>query len=633
MKQRIILALALAPLIAAAQYVPPTSSYDVVTVDGSGVVQTPSTLWTANAASLASALGGSFYTEAEIDDFFDDPSISNADSENWYDFLELGSASQVGIATVITDSDASVATPGAVYDYAQPLDADLTTLAAANNSATLATLSGSYYTDAEIDAIEAALERLDYGRASRPGVWLDSSVPATCALPNGFANFGAGSWSMVIDVEVEDWTPASTVALIRTHGSGNNRILINMLSGGGLNMSYIDSGGSSTLLNVGDFSALSGAHHLVLVDDRTTLSLYVDGVLNDSVSSSAVGSIDLGDSNSNDGDLRSNSVFGDTIYRAFATFNEELSSSETTELYQSGLEAFFAAHPAYASSTNPAGDITLPTATADSMETFTDASSTGFTAENTAGTGTAGWVLPVTIAAGTTLICEFDLDVVNESPQLALRSTVGGVISVVTSVSNTETFTTTGSKSVEITSTGNSNVLSFSEGNTPSSFEVSNFTVRVKGVVAAYPLDEGIGYQVRDMSANYNDGLISASGFSHLIPKTSGYIRAFGVDAYNGGSGNVELLSSSRDILPTGAALVTGCSVLGGDSVSDIDFLRSDRSTTSALADSTEALPANGALFLAPSSAQRLTRNNIVVNSTDSDATAMDFRVDYILTE
>lgn len=55
----------------------------------------------------------------------DDTSASDARST-----LALGTAATMNAATSITNTDATLATPGAVYDYAQPLDADLTAMGA-----------------------------------------------------------------------------------------------------------------------------------------------------------------------------------------------------------------------------------------------------------------------------------------------------------------------------------------------------------------------------------------------------------------------------------------------------------------------------------------------------------------------
>ncbi|GHC07024.1 LamG domain-containing protein [Cerasicoccus arenae] len=152
----------------------------------------------------------------------------------------------------------------------------------------------------------------------------------------------------------------------------------------------------------------------------------------------------------------------------------------------------------------------------------------------------------------------------------------------------------------------------------------------------ALPLDEGVGYQVHDLSGHQHDGLASTTGVKHLAPKSEGYLRAYDVDAYNGGTGNVELISSTQDILPTDKALITRLLVFGnngGSTVSDIDILRSNRSTTSPLLDTTASIIHGGTVGIAVAVlgnvAQGLFRNNVVIHSTDPQATSLDIRIDY----
>lgn len=68
------------------------------------------------------------------------------------------------------------------------------------------------------------------------------------------------------------------------------------------------------------------------------------------------------------------------------------------------------------------------------------------------------------------------------------------------------------------------------------------------GCIAAYPMDEGIGYQLHDISSNHYDGLLSTSGFTHLVPKTEGKVRVKAADA-----SSAAYMLRSGDILPTNA--------------------------------------------------------------------------------
>jgi len=154
-------------------------------------------------------------------------------------------------------------------------------------------------------------------------------------------------------------------------------------------------------------------------------------------------------------------------------------------------------------------------------------------------------------------------------------------------------------------------------------------------VEIALPLDDGIGYQVHDHSGHHRDGLLSASGASHLAPRASGFIRELNLDAYNGGAGGVEMLSSTRDILPAYAWVTRAVVVNGGsDPVSVLDIDRSNRSTTSACLELSNTLSGGGQLAQVlpaqPTTNQQLqSRRNISLSSTDADATDLSVVVEY----
>jgi hypothetical protein len=159
------------------------------------------------------------------------------------------------------------------------------------------------------------------------------------------------------------------------------------------------------------------------------------------------------------------------------------------------------------------------------------------------------------------------------------------------------------------------------------------------GCIADLPLDEGIGYQFHDRSSNHFDALASTTGVTHLVPKTEGYIRDFNVDAYNGGSGNTELIDSSRDILPKcalsritllnqNAAAVTGTLNLkrtaGGSSQYTVEtyspYLESTPDKWISSYPVTETLGDTE-------------RKNIALTASDSDAIDLDVRIDYKLVD
>lgn len=63
--------------------------------------------------------------------------------------------------------------------------------------------------------------------------------------------------------------------------------------------------------------------------------------------------------------------------------------------------------------------------------------------------------------------------------------------------------------------------------------------------------------QLKDITANRNDALATATGVTHLKPRDSGSLRDFGVDASSAG-----YLLDASDILPTNA-VITGVLVDG----------------------------------------------------------------------
>lgn len=154
-------------------------------------------------------------------------------------------------------------------------------------------------------------------------------------------------------------------------------------------------------------------------------------------------------------------------------------------------------------------------------------------------------------------------------------------------------------------------------------------------VELALPLDEGIGYQAHDRSGLHRDGLLSATGVSHLAKRTSGFVREFHLDAYNGGAGGVEMLSNSRDILPPYAWVTRAIVINGGaNAVSALAIDRSNRSTVAACLVLSNTISGGGQLGLVlpfqPSTNQQLqTRRNISLSSIDTDATDVSVMVVY----
>lgn len=149
-------------------------------------------------------------------------------------------------------------------------------------------------------------------------------------------------------------------------------------------------------------------------------------------------------------------------------------------------------------------------------------------------------------------------------------------------------------------------------------------------------MDEGIGYQLRDLSDNHFDALLSTTGFEHLKPKSEGFIRDFNVDAYNGGAGDVELISSSRDVLPIGAIITSAQArnnAAGTVGAGLLDLKRSDRTTRNTIGDNAVDIETTRFGLLSTDEASQIHNDlNVAIDASgDSDATDLDVRVDYEL--
>ena len=110
--------------------------------------------------------------------------------------------------------------------------------------------------------------------------------------------------------------------------------------------------------------------------------------------------------------------------------------------------------------------------TSNPYTTFSNASNTGFTAALSSGVAFAGFG-NVEGSSGDSVTVSFDLNVVSGSPFLALRA---GLTSI-SSASNYQIYSSSGSYSLTMTATGDFSLIGFSEGDIPSEFTVSNFEI------------------------------------------------------------------------------------------------------------------------------------------------------------
>jgi hypothetical protein len=130
-------------------------------------------------------------------------------------------------------------------------------------------------------------------------------------------------------------------------------------------------------------------------------------------------------------------------------------------------------------------------------ESFSNASTSGFTASNTGSTGFAVSDLPDG-TSGTAISVSFDISITNGSPSISLRTALNGG----SSASNSVNYTSSGSKTATLTATGSYVGIGFTEGDAPSNFTVSNFKILGKGFVSIW----------YDQSGNSNDATQTNTG-------------------------------------------------------------------------------------------------------------------------
>lgn len=166
-------------------------------------------------------------------------------------------------------------------------------------------------------------------------------------------------------------------------------------------------------------------------------------------------------------------------------------------------------------------------------------------------------------------------------------------------------------------------------GTTPTTWS-NGSELTALGAVIYLPMSEGVGYQLRDRSINRHDALLSTSGWQHVTPRNTGYVRDFALDA-NGAT--VDVVDGSRDILPAGAiitrALITNND---GDNIAAGAFglNRTDGSNTAEIGDNAYQIDAGEGGMLIPDLTQDLALRRLEIPSTaDTGMDDFDIRIDY----
>lgn len=179
-------------------------------------------------------------------------------------------------------------------------------------------------------------------RASRGGLMFDgaTSFRLTGALS---INPGLSDFSVAFVTRFPDYTPSTTHTVLATHTLGNNKVQIQILTDGRINVQFHDNGGVITNYSMTpDVALVDGeVYHIVLTCDRDGLAtLYVNGVSDRSkdgsastVSIAAAAAIDVGFGNANP--WAGCYATTGTLY-AFRAFNRLLSAAEVLALVKTG---------------------------------------------------------------------------------------------------------------------------------------------------------------------------------------------------------------------------------------------------------------------------------------------------------
>ncbi len=557
-----------------------------------------------------------------------DSAYTKAESDAAYD--ALGAA-----AAVQADVDANEAAADAAIAAALHPGADISTLF--ND---LGLIDGSSLDGSSVDSGVVAAAYID------PAISRDSELAA--ALNNqsftrglhfysdGSAELGAGmfdlglsDFAIILKLKLADYTPASAGILLASHTSGNNRLSVTLEADGDWRLSFTDGAGAVVSYDITPPSALTdGSAYLFIIDlDRSAnATLYVDGSSSGTVDISAEAAVDLGSGNSTQGDLMVDANLSGAAAGLLLT-NFSLSAGDVAELSAVGPSLWpgFSPELRWAGSTGPASGVysklsgtgTISSATISSFDV--DAGASGLALNHTGSFGTikSGQALRVNVTVSGDLGTGSVYVVSGSDASSAVSLALGTADYLLTAPARLLyadvrfTLTSVGGMSVAVNS------------------------IESVGLRAALDFDEGIGYQLRDTSSNNYDCLLSLADVYHISPAREGYVRDFAVDAYNGGTGNKELVSSTRNILPAGAIL-TGAEVknnTGTITAGLLDLKRSSRTLYNIIGDNGQGLSGGQQTLIVPNeSIQTSSYLNVALDGAgDADATSLDLRVNYKL--
>ena len=473
-------------------------------------------------------------------------------------------------------------------------------------------------------------------------------VRMTTGTAGGSTGYELGTADFTLSgvVELADYTPAAAITIWQSHDAGDNRVQLQIQTDGDWRLIFTDSGSTATNYDLVPTGLTNGTlYHFAITADRDgNAQLYIDGNANGSaVSISGNSADDIGDGNANGFEFAQ-------ILRDLAIFNRALTATEVETLYRNGLAGIADAdrwgetvisptfrNGGFETTGGGGADVfadwgeTIIGSSTISQETVDTYSGSGALKIVTDGSNNNAYVNQSgLIEIGKTYRISFW----GKGGGTATNEIVGIYIGGTSPAAAAFTLTTSWAyyEREIVAAQSGINVGRFFTGDAGQTLLIDDLKIERLGCIAAYPMDEGIGYQLHDISSNHYDGLLSTTGFTHLVPKTEGYIREYGVDMYGSVVG---LVDSSRSILPEDA-LITRASLINQNNATVSGSLYAYR-MSGALTDqinnfstSMAAVPSRYMnTFTQDGIEQDNTYRNVGVRSYDTDATNIDIRVDY----
>jgi len=457
--------------------------------------------------------------------------------------------------------------------------------------------------------IDAALARDAEAFALNHGVeFSDASVSFSDGVDLGTDDFTVALWT-----RLDDYTPGTATTIWQTHSSGNNRVVLSLETDGDFRLSFTDSGGTTTDYDLATSAPTDGEfHHVAVTADRdANAELFIDGVSQNTIDISVESGVDIGNGNANAGQLADSNTSG--ALADYRVYNLALTQAQVQADMEGRVESDFRW-----SRVNTSVDW--------------DNSRDGFTGINlnTDTTQAGSWLV------GTNLEND-DLDHRESRVRNFIAGVEGTFVMEVEYKTSDANYGGIGLSYAEQDETGNINDVVIAQASVPDddtwrrlvsdpfttspgfevfnvrvtldavsegtegTVEIRNFRFRRVGVEQSIAFDEGIGYQAHDNHPDANDGLLSTSGFTHRVPRTSGYVRDFALDA--NGAGTVSVVDGSRDILPDDA-VITHVAATNQDgsqiAAGKLDVNRADGTNTATIGDNADVIDASDSYLIYP---------------------------------